>query len=270
MKRLCFFLSCIPSMIFALEEKPWFGNFLQFDFRSSYAYSFFPKVNDALVQLEHTFHNHVFNFGLMLTAPETWNWEVELEISDSTQVSWGYRSFAVQGRKLWLDDVCGDPVSLATGLVYRNVPGRMLHDVSTPYHAKANFEFNIALGKEWSDGPYWYFRVYGFGAVGQATKGSPWLRGDLFFWGNYCNCHQWYLYGRSYFGLGHRKVVDIDDFNGWADFAHQSIDLGIGYRYIMGIYGSLRFDYLRRVYAKSYPEQVNFFVVTYQLPFCPF
>lgn len=270
MHKFFFVASLFPVALFSLEEKPWFGNFLEFEFRAEYNYNFFNKVQEGVPQLTSIFQTHEVAFDLELTAPEDWSWEMELEFADTSTVSWGYRSFALQARKLWLDDVCGDCLSLATGAIYRHVSSRMLKALSTPYHGTNNLELNASFGREWSCGCYWYFRIYGFFAVGQANRGFPWLRGDLFFWANYEDCHQFRLYGQSYWGLGHRRIVNLDRFRGFAKIGHQSIDLGASYRYMMGICGSLQFDYLHRVYARSYPEHVNFFIFTYKLPFCPF
>jgi len=253
-----------------LQEKPWFGDCFEFHARANYEYNYFNKVDHAIPQLSTTFQTHVLGAGIDLTAPETWNYEMEIEFADTSSVSWGYRSFALQVRKLWLDDVCCDPISLSTGLVYRDASSRMRKALSTPYHGRGNFEFHTAIGKEWGVGPYWYFRVFGLAAVGQATQGSPWLRGDLFFWGNFRNCHQWRLYAKSYFGLGSKRDVFIEDFDGWGKIGHHSVDLGASYRFRLGLYGTLRFDYVRRIYARSYPEKVNFFVFTFRFPFSVF
>lgn len=269
MKNWLWLLFC-PSCCFALQEKPWFGDLLEFHLRPLYAYSFFDEVSNAVPSQQGTYRTHLAALGLDTTVPETWNFEMEIEFAAASDISFGYRSFALQVRKLWLDDVCGDPVSLATGFVYRDASTRLRKALSTPYHARANFEFNTAVGKEWSRGRYWNFRSYAVGAIGQGTKGSPWLRGDLFFWWNAHDCHQFQLYGRSYWGLGDKKIVPLDDFTGWSRIRHQSIDLGIAYRYRLGIYGWFRFDYLYRIYGRSYPEKENFFVFSFDYPFCPF
>ncbi|NGX38053.1 MAG: hypothetical protein K1000chlam2_01222 [Chlamydiae bacterium] len=270
MKKTLFALLLIPQFCFAVQEKPWYGDFCEFHFRPQYNYNFFNDVDNGIPQLNSTFHTHVLAGTLEVTIPECWNWELELEFADTSSVSWGYRSFALQVRRLWLDDICGDPVSLSTGFVYRDASSRMRDALSTPYHARANFEVHTAVGKEWSHRCYWVFRTFGVVAIGQGTEGFPWLRGDLYFLFNYQDCHQFRLYGQSYFGLGNRDTVRIDDFDGWAKIAHHSIDLGASYRYQFGCYGNLRFDYLYRVYAHSYPEHVNFFIFTYDFPFSLF
>ncbi|MDN3506206.1 MAG: hypothetical protein P0S96_03150 [Simkaniaceae bacterium] len=267
---LKYLLLLFPCFCFALEEKPWFGDCLEFHLRPLYEYNFFDKVDNAVPSQKGTFNTHVLAFGLDTTVPDTWNYELELEFADTTPVSFGYRSFAMQVRKLWLDDVCGDCVSLTTGLSYRDASTRMRKALSTPYHARANFELNTAIGKEWSHGCYWNFRAYGVFAVGQGTEGSPWLRGDFFLWYNICDCHQFSLFAKSYWGLGDKTTVPIDNFKNWSRIGHQSIDIGGSYRYGLGVWGWLRFDYLYRPYARSYPEQVHFFIFSLDFPFSIF
>jgi len=269
MKKLLLF-ALAPISCFALEQDPWFGHCFEFIFRADYSYDFFSKIDHSTRFLDKTQHTHVFGTELELTAPDTWNWQLELELATTTPVSFGYRSFALQVEKLWFDDVCGDPFSLTTGFVYRDVSSRFLRAHSTPYHARANFELFSAIAKEWSHGHCWYFRTFALGAVGQASRGAPWVRGDLTFWGNYCDKHQVRLYVKSYFGFGSNESVSINHFSGWANIRHKSVDTGGSYSYHTSIYGSFRFDYVHRLYAKSYPEHVNFFQLTYELPFCPF
>jgi len=270
LKKIALLVLSLPQICSALEEAPWYGNVFEFDLLANYEYNFFKKVNNGSPQLRSTYNTHILGAALDLTAPDTWNWEIELEFANTSDVSFGYRSAALQVRKLWLDDVACDPISLSTGLVYRDASTHLRKALSTPYHARANFEFHTAVGKEWSHCCYWSFRTYVLAAIGQGTKGSPWLQGDLYLWWNVENRHQFYLFGRSYFGLGSKRNVPLNSFRGWADIGHQSIDLGISYRYFFDCYGSLRFDYLYRVYARSYPEKVNFFVFTYELPFSLF
>lgn len=263
-------LAMLPSLCFALEERPWFGQMLEFYFRPQYSYSFFDEVDHASVPLTSTHHQHLLNFNLETSVPDTWDYQIELNFADATPISWYYRSFAIQVTKLWLDDVCGDPVSLTTGLSYRDSSSRLRRSLFTPFHARANFELHTSVGKEWSQRCDWIFRTYATFAIGQGTKGSPWLRGDLFLWYNLCDTHRFRLYAKSYFGLGSQTLVPTDNFQGWGEIRHQSIDLGVSYEYAFTCWGSLRFDYLHTVYAKSYLEHVNAFWFTYELPFCVF
>lgn len=268
MKRfLPAFLTPVMLCATTFEEKPWFGQFCEFNWRAQYSYSFFDKVDRALTQLPSTSHDHLVATGLQLTAPETWNWQLEMDFFNSPRSDWGWRSAAFSARKLFCDDVCGDPISLTGGLTIRAVSKRMLKDVSVPFHARGNFELHTALGKEWSKGCTWQWRIWGLGALGMGTRGLPWVRTDLYFLGNWCDRHQWRLFARGYFGLGRKDHVDIQDFNGYGNIAHRSIDLGGSWKILCGIWGSLRFDYSHRVFARAFPEHLNAFTITYDLPF---
>ncbi len=264
MKRWLILL--LPASLFALEEEPWFGDFCQFHARPLYEYNIFDRVDHAEPQLKNAFQTHLVDLELDITLPETWNFGAEIEFADTSKTS-GYRSFALQVRKLWLDDVCGDPVSLTTGFVYRDSSKKLRKALSTPYHAQANFELHTAIGKEWSCGCYWTFRTYGLVAIGQGSEGYPWARGDLSIWWNYYDRQQVRLFSESYWGFGNRNVVPVDDFQGWSKIGHQSVDLGLSFRQSIGCYGWLRLSYQFRVYAKSYPEYVHTGIFSIDFPF---
>ena len=271
MKRLAAIPLFIPLILGAttLEEKPWFGNMCEFNWRAEYGYSFYDKVDRARVQLQKTSHDHLAATGLGVTIPDDWNWQVEVDFFSSPRTSFNWRSFAISARKRFLDDLCYDPISLTAGVTMRAVSRRMLEDVSVPFHSRGDFELHTALGKEWSQGPYWQWRIWGLGAVGIGIKGLPWFRTGLYFMGNWCDRLKWRLFGRGYFGTGRREHVSIQNFNGWGNLHHQSIDLGASIKVLFGTWGTLRFGYMRRVFAHVFPEDVNFFTVTYKLPFCP-
>ena len=71
-------------------------------------------------------------------------------------------------------------------------------------------------------------------------------------------------------GFGGKQHVDVHHFNGWAEFQHQSIDLGAAYGYEFALWGKLTATYAHRVFAHNFPERVNFFTLTYSLPFSYF
>lgn len=270
MRALCLAALLTHSVCFALQERPWFGQMFEFHLRPQYAYTFFDKVDRSTAPLSGTFFQHLLALGCEVTVPPTWNYQVEVDFADTTPISWGYRSAAIQVTKLWFDDVCGDLLSLTTGISYRDSSARLRRALTTPFHARGNFELHAAAGKEWSERCDWIFRTYGTVAIGQGTRGAAWFRGDLFFWWNFCDVHQLRFYAKSYFGLGKQDTVPLPDFRGWSRIGHQSIDLGGSYRYQFDCFGSLRLDYLYRVYARSYPERVHCLLLTYNFPFCPF
>lgn len=268
MKNWLFVLGLhLPILGSALEVSPWFGNIWEFNFQSDYTYYRFSHVQNGHPKIKHAWNNQLLNFSIEVPLKETFDVELEIEFTDTPKESWGFRSFAGQFRYLFLDDVAGDPVSLMAGINIRGVSQRALRDITTPYHAAANFELNVAAGKEWSQMQYWKIRSFAFGALGIANRGSLWIRGLAAFEGNYKDNHQYQLFANSYWGFGSNRDVNIDHFHGYARIHHQSIDLGAGYSYLFDIWGALNFTYTFRVFAHSFPEYVNFFALSYRLPF---
>ncbi len=266
LKALC--LACLaPLAGQALEVEPWFGNIWEFNLRSNYTYSRFSHVQSGQPHLKHPFNVDRLAFSLEVPPSDTWDAEMEIEFVNTPRQSWGMRSVAGQVRYLFLNDVEGDPVSLISGVSVRGVSRHSLHDVSCPYHSDVNIELNAAVGKEWDRGGFWHTRAFAFTGIGVANHGSLWLRALAALKGNYRDKHQGQLFADSYWGFGPDRTVHVDHFHGYAKVHHQSIDLGAGYTYLFDLWGSLNFGYAFRVYAHSFPEYVNFFALTYTLPF---
>lgn len=268
MKKWAFLSACMLFLSgHALEVAPWFGEIWEFHLRSNYTYYRFSHVQNGYPDLKHPWNTQLLAFSLEVPMKDTFDTEVEIEFAHTSQQSWGFRSCAGQFRYLLLDDVAGDPISLMVGANIRGVSHRSLRDISSPYHAEANFEVNSAVGKEWSYMQYWRMRSFAFAGMGIANRGSLWIRGLAAFEGNYQDRHQYQVFANTYWGFGPNRRVNIDHFNGYAKIHHQSIDLGAGYSYLFDMWGSLNLNYAFRVYAHSFPEYVNFFALTYNLPF---
>jgi hypothetical protein len=266
----------VPLSLFSLEKKPWFCNIFEFQLDTAYTYSRYNKVNNAKKQLSHPSNNHLIYADLGVSPTPDWAMDIDLELADDPRRPFGFQSSAVQLRKLWLDDVVGDPVSLTTGASIRGTNSIAVRDVNSPYHSYANLEVNMAVGKEWNNfnckenSPFWRWRGYLFSAIGMANRGSPWMRASLHFMHNHRDQTQWWVFADGYFGFGNQHEVDIKNFHGYAKIAHRSIDLGLAFRYFFELNGSLVLEYAHRVYAQSFPAQVNFFTIRYILPFSVF
>lgn len=265
MKKWLFAL--LPILGSSLEVQPWFGDCLEFHFLGSYAYSYFDKVQKGVPPLDYTFHSHVGYAGLDFSPTPEWSIDTDLQVADTSKEDFNFRSIALQARYLWLDDIIGDRVSLATGANVRFTNTASLRDVSCPYHANFDFELNFAMGKEFDISDSWAWRLWGYGALGQANRGSPWVRGILAIETNYNDQHKFGFLAEGSNGYGRHTTVLINDFDGYAKIRQKSIDLAFRYGYRVGVWGTLRFEYMRRVLAKSCPEQVNSFIFSYLLPF---
>lgn len=270
MDRRLLLLVLAPVSLVALESKPWLASAYEFYFNSAYTYSRFDQVHHATHQLRTPWNNNLISCGLGFIPSDGWELEAEVELAATPRQTFGYRSAAIQGRYQWLNDIVGDPVSCASGVVLRDVSTTSLHDISCPYSFLVNLELNTSIGKEWSKGPFWSMRTWAQVAVGVANRGMPWINGLCCFEKNWDNRHRILLFAEADFGFGAREHVDVDHFFGWGKYHHQSVDVGAGYQYHFDLWGDLTLSYARRVYAHTFPEQVNFFTLSYHLPFSPF
>ncbi len=251
----------------ALEMQPWFGDVYEFHLLSSYSYSRFTKVQAGRPELTTPFNVNLIYFGLDFSPSPEWAIDADFQLADTTQQNFNVRTAAVQARYLWLDDIIGDKVSLCTGANLRITPTYALRDISCPSRASADFELNFSIGKEFEASDTWLIRLWGFGAVGHANRGSPWVRGTVAFETNYDDQHKFALYAYGDNGYGRYPYLYINHFNGYAKVRCKSIDLGFRYGYRVGVWGTLRAEYARRVLAKAYPAQVNTLIISYLLPF---
>lgn len=257
----------LPLTGMAIEKQPWFGDVYQFHFLGSYAYSRFNTVQNGVPQLKTPFQSHLLYFGLDFSPSPVWSIDGDIQFADTTAMSFNFRSLALQARYSWLDDIIGDPISLVTGVDIRFTGSKALRDVSCPSHGNVDFELNFALGKEWEAASSWLFRAWGYGALGHANRGAPWVRGIVALETNIEDHHKIALYAEGINGYGRHARVNLDHFYGYARIREKAIDVGARYGYRMDTWGTLRFEYVRRVLAKSAPQNVNTWMIGYLLPF---
>lgn len=257
----------LPFCAFSLEVQPWFGDVYEFHLLANYAYSRFSKVADASPLWHGVFQSNLGYLGLDFSFSPQWSIDGDLQLAETTQQSFNVRSIAVQGRYLWLDDIVGDPITLATSANMRFTPTHALHDISCSSHANVDFEVNFSFGKEFEATQSWLFRLWGFGAIGHGNRGSPWVRAIVAVETNYEDHHKFALYAEGLNSYGRRRHINPYDFDGYAKMRNKSIDLWFRYGCRLGVWGTLRFEYGRRVLAKVCPEQVNTWLIGYLLPF---
>ncbi len=257
----------LSGAAFSLETRPWFSEVYEFNFQSDFTYSRFSKVQGASRQLKSPVNDFDFLFDLGFTLSESIDFQVELEVADTSITSWNFRSGAMQARYRLLDDISGDPVSLVFGLNVRGTTHNFLRDVSTPYASEFDSELTCSVGREWSKEGFWTMRTYALMTLGQGIQGYPWTR-DLLVWQwNLNDIHRFTLFAEGDVGFGGNQHVNVKRFSGWGKFQHQSIDLGLAYGYKIGFYGVLTASYAHRVFAHNYPEHVNCFMLSYHLPY---
>lgn len=255
------------SIVFGLEEQPWFGNVYEFNFLGKYSYAYFNKVNGARTQLNETIHNHLLYLDLQFPFSSQWSVDADFRLATTTNNPFHFSSTAWQLRYLWLDDIVGDIFSLATSLNFRITTPKGLKELISYYHGDVDLEGNISIGKEFAPKPNLLVRFWIFGAVGIANKGSPWIRGDAALESIYDDNHKWAIFFESLSGYGRREHINPNDFKGYASIRHEALDLGLRYGYKFGYWGTLGIEYKRVLFARCSPRNINYFTLSYLLTF---
>jgi hypothetical protein len=250
------------------KKDPWIEQWLQFRFEPSFLYRKYPFVNGAINPSSYSSNDRFTQIDMAGVVYPNTDLELLIEFADTKKQRLGTQSVGGQLAYQLLDDYVGDMLSYTPLVNIRFVSSRSLKDVSCIYHYNWNFEVGQAIGKEWSFGDRWIFKPYLFLGVGQANKGSPWLKTYINLAGSYNLKHSLELICDGYFGLGKNHFVNINSFNGYAQVHHQSIDLGLKYKfYISQVFGDVSLSYYHRVFAKNFPSDANSFEFIYSLPF---
>lgn len=265
--KLFYFVMTWSTSLFALEEQPWFGNVYEFNFLSKYTYAYFSSVDKGVPALKDTIHNNLFYFDLEFPFASQWSIDVDAHFADISHSPFHFSSSAVQVRYLWLDDIVGDAISFATGVSLRLTSPKGLEELISYYHGDVDVEGNVSIGREFEPKETLRFRLWAFGAIGLANKGSPWLRGKASLDWNNNDCNKGSIFLESISGYGRHHHVDIHDFHGYASIRHKGVALGAKYGHRFGRWGTLGFEYKRLLFAECSPKNVNYFSLSYLLPF---
>lgn len=267
-----FLLSILgSSLVFGLEQSPWLDFPYEFHFNSAFNESYYSNISNANNQkakYKNSF-NEQLRLNLDVTTLALLEAEIEMEFFQTKATNFTLESIAMEVRKQVSDDIQGDFLSTTLGSSFRYVPDHALNDPFVPYQGLLNFEANLALGKEFDQAFDWTKRGYLFLATGIANQGAPYLKVNGVF-----EMHRMHnLFGfffNTYFGFGTKSKIDLNRFHGYGKIEHQSIDLGLRYRYLFDIYGSLSFELLYRVYAFSFPRNLTSIEIRYCFPFSIF
>lgn len=265
LKKLFAYFIFLPYALSATELKPWYGNDLELESRSTLTYQNFKNVATAVNHTKYRsndlFLNQSFAISLMQYAAE-----VEMMLAATREQHFNIDHLKLTGRYQILDDIVDDPFSLVAGVSIAEVGRPALHDPASFHHGLFEVEPHVAIGKEISKGEFWLKRYFALFAIGFG-QGSPWLRADFNYAIKLCGNHEFELFIKSLFGLGGKRVR-LYDFNGYGPIRHRSVDLGFKYAYYLdNLDAYLIGEYSYRVFAENYPKNASRLALTFFYPF---
>lgn len=261
----------LGSLAFGFEQTPWVDFPYEFQLRTSFFESYYSAISDSYpfeAKYKNSFNEELkLNIGVATLSQV--DFQIESEFFQSKATTFTLESIGFFVRSQVLDDVQGDWISATIGTSIRYVPDHALHDPFVPYHNLFNFEGNLALGKEFDEAFDWTKRGSVFFAVGIATQSAAYIKFDGLFEFHRMS-HLFGCFFKSYFGLGNKKQIDLAQFHGYGKYMHQSVDVGLCYKYLFDIYGALSIEASYRFYAFAFPENETAIEIRYQLPFSVF
>ncbi|NDD57710.1 MAG: hypothetical protein EBZ47_00440 [Chlamydiae bacterium] len=254
----------------ALDQVPWYGEVYAFRSDIGFLYSYFHKVNGAIPNQPYPSNNYVPFVGAGFTLSQDWDLDLDFEMARTPRQNFSPRSLGLQARYRFFNDIAGDFITLVSGINVRGVTPKSVRDISSPYASYLNFELTTSVGKEKSLNETWTMRGFFGGALGMATQGYPWARFYSSFELNSGDVHRGGFLCDGYFGLGGKQYVPVDHFKGWGHIQHDSVDVGVFYRYRLNLWGTFMLSYSCRVFAHNFPEYEQRGILRYEIPFSLF
>lgn len=257
LKRLVssLFTVFICSQASATEYQPWLSNLFEFEWRNSLLYQGYRSIaSGSEIQREHA-DDLFMDASIANTIPDI-GLEIELRAASTRKQRGDIDQVKVTGRYIWLNDVEGDPLSVASGVSLIQAFRHSVKDISSFHHGKGECELFLSVGKETARKDYWDSRWWAVGAIGIADQGSPWLRLNMVYEKRWFVLHELRGFVNTLWGLGGHRLHRFR-FDGYGPVQHQSVDLGLRYTYELEFFGSASLEYTYRVYGRNFPVHAS-------------
>lgn len=251
----------------ATELAPWYHRDIEIFPEIKYRFQTFNEVDTAHGTENFNEDDHFVTLGASLNY-DIYSAELEVTTADTRKQTPDVDNGQLTLRYRWLNDVLGgDPVSLTTGLTLRGVSHSARRDIASFHHGGFETETHVAIGKEYDCADFWVSRIWGLLAVGIADVGSPWYRADLHFEKNCWDFHQVHFFANTLWGGGNSGLKLHKHFAGYGPIKHESVDIGLGYRYFLENYAIIELEVAARVYAQNFPKYAKNLVIKLFFPF---
>lgn len=270
LKFLCMILAgfLCSGQLAATELKPWHGSIYSLNFNASVSLQQFEKLDTHCGVIKRPELDAFYNLGAHMVVKENITAEIEISALDSRHRLFGFQALRLTGRYFWLDDVIGDPVSIATGLTVSKIFHAARRNIAAFDHGGVACEGHIAIGKELSScEQFWVSRAWGVLGLGIADIGYPWLRAKLAWEHNWWERHQFRVFADGIWGFGHHDLHIHPSFKGYGSVNYQAIEVGLRYGFRFDNDALVSLAYSFRVYGHNCPINANILQLEVCYPF---
>jgi hypothetical protein len=253
-----FFMACalLACQGEATELEPWHRQIYSVDFHGNCLLQGFRQLDTRYGAIRRPELDAFYNFSALGVCKDNSTAEIELLASNTRYRGIGLNAFRLTGRYFWLNDIVGDPVSLAVGFTASKIFRASRHNVAIFDHGGIACEAHVSVGKEVSCEQFWTSRGWAVVGVGIADVGSPWVRANLVWEKNWWNIHQLKVFADTIWGFG-GNGLRVHHFDGYGSVNYQAVDVGFRYGFILPNNTFLGAGYAYRVYGRNCPIHVG-------------
>lgn len=263
-----FFVFCSVELL-SLQNKPWLGNWLEFE-ASIYQTHVQSRTVDTASGAKHKFlHNDQTSASLEFMPYVDLSTELELNVAKTQKEPYGFESLKGACRYRLLNDLTGDDVSLTAGLVASLSTPARVKDLSSLAHGVFEVEARVALGREFALQEDGYYKAWGLVKSGIASSGAPWIGAEMHLERVFLQNHHIDLFLRAEKGLSSQRLHHLADFHSWSRIGYQYEELGLSYRLKEVALGSFYVEATTRLHARFCPKNSWSARVGFVLPFSP-
>ncbi len=268
MRRAALLLSLLPFVLSATELAPWLGNDKEIELRVATGYQTYSRLEVGGSKVSVNSDDFFLNLSGAISPSYPWSAELELNLIKTPRNDYGVEALKATGRYLWMNDLTGAPVSLATGMTIGYSPDDAVNDFSIPHHGNCELEAHIAIGKEHAHSRKdWEQRYWALLGVGYGFSDSPWIHYHAQFEQNIRQQHQVHLFLAGRYGFGSKDIDPTKPFKGYANIDHHHVDTGFAYQYTIDYIGALKGSFAYRIHTHNGPEEAAIFLLTFLFPF---
>lgn len=256
----CFQLLC--GLGLATDYQPWLGNAFEFESRASFYYEHFSCLHGSRSgsrSISYPSRNGFATLSLANAFPPGFGIECAVQEAWTHAQKGTIDHLKLNGRYLYWNQLEGDPFHFLIGCSLIQAFKDSVKDPSSFHHGRREGEFFVSIGRERFEGMEWTNRYWGLAALGLANRGSPWLRGKLCWEYRFTPKHQMDLFCQALCGAGQQPLF-VKHFKGYGSVKHRSIDAGLAYTYWIDFFGSVRFAYSTRLFARNFPNRAHQFL----------
>jgi len=243
------------TAVSATHYEPWFEPDLLPQITGKYTFQTYPRIKVGRRSLKRHSTDHFVGAAAYLAGFNDYCGELEVNTADTDAHSYGFENVKLTARYLLMDDIQGDPVSLAVGASASYASIRFVRDLGAFHHGRREYFGHLAVGKEWDCGPIWVNRVWGHLGFGVADQGSPWMNAEISYAENRMNRLQYRFFLNTLVGFGDRDIPTTTPFKGYGAIQHRSVDTGIEWSYLVNDCFTVGFQYAYRLWAYNFPAQ---------------